>query len=302
MPIPDFQSLFLPMLELLSDGKPHQVQGLITALADRFKLSEVERAELLPSGKDRRFNNRVGWARTHLKKAGLIEYVQSGVYHLSERGRAVLSERPAKIDLHFLDRYEEHREFRRPKPRIESNGSSDSPPLDQTPRELLERSHETLRNSLAQELLDRVRKASPTFFEQLVVDLLIKMGYGGSRHDAGERIGRSGDGGVDGVIKEDKLGLDVIYVQAKRWQNTVGRPDVQAFAGSLEGHRAKKGVFITTSRFSDDAKEYVSRIEKRIVLLDGEQLSGLMIDHDIGVTVEDTYVIRRIDSDYFAEE
>ncbi|MDQ3688021.1 MAG: restriction endonuclease [Acidobacteriota bacterium] len=302
MPIPDFQSLFLPILELLSDGKPHHVQEWIAALADRFELSESERAELLPSGKDRRFNNRVGWARTHLKKARLIECVQSGVYLLSERGREVLSKRPAKIDLHFLDGFEEHREFRRPKPRIETNGGIDSPPLDQTPKELLERSYETLRNALAQELLDRVRNASPTFFEQLVVDLLIKMGYGGSRHDAGERIGRSGDGGVDGVIKEDKLGLDVIYVQAKRWQNTVGRPEVQAFAGSLEGHRAKKGVFITTSRFSDDAKEYVSRIEKRIVLIAGEQLSGLMIDHDIGVTVEDTYVIRRIDSDYFAEE
>jgi restriction system protein len=302
MPIPDFQTIFLPLLELLKDGKPHPFQELRPLLADHFRLTDEERNELLPSGRDRRFDNRAGWARTHLKKAGLIINPQSGVYQITARGLDVLNSKPGKVDLHFLDQYEEHREFRKRKQPAPGNGDSENERTDQTPREILERAYQTLRISLAQELLERIKQASPSFFERLVVELLLKIGYGGSRHDAGQAIGRSGDGGVDGIIKEDKLGLDVIYIQAKRWQNTVGRPDVQAFAGSLEGHRARKGVFITTSQFSNDARDYVSRIEKKIVLIDGQQLSELMIDHDLGVTTEDAYIVRRVDLDYFSEE
>jgi restriction system protein len=284
---------------------PHRVRELIPVLEDHFGLTEEERNELLASGTQKRFENRIGWARTHLKKAGLLINSQSGVYQLTERGKEVLDSKPSKIDLHFLDRFEEHVEFRKRRASPQGNGQPELEsiePTSQTPKEILEKAYQTLRSSLAQELLEQIRQASPSFFERLVVELLLKMGYGGSRQDAGQAIGRSGDGGVDGIIKEDKLGLDVIYIQAKRWQNTVGRPDVQAFAGSLEGHRARKGVFITTSQFSAEARDYVSRIEKKIVLLDGQQLSELMIDHDLGVTTEDSYIVRRVDLDYFGEE
>ncbi len=304
MPIPDFQSIMLPLLKLLEDAIPHHVRELRPVLEEHFSLTEEERNELLPSGRQRRFENRIGWALTHLKNAGVIHNAQSGVYQLTQRGREVLSSNPTRIDLHLLDQFEEHLEFRRRRSAAINinNEQVENEQSVQTPREILERAHQTLRESLARELLDSILNASPSFFEQLVVELLLKMGYGGSRQDAGQAIGRSGDGGVDGIIKEDKLGLDVIYVQAKRWQGTVGRPEIQAFAGSLEGYRARKGVFITTSQFSAEAKDYVSRIEKKIVLLDGQQLSELMIDHDLGVAIEDTYIVRRVDSDYFSEE
>lgn len=304
MPIPDFQNIMLPLLKLLGDGEPHPVQELKPILEDHFQLTEEERNELLPSGSQKRFDNRIGWARTHLKKAGLISNPQSGIYQITERGKKILDTNPPKIDLHLLDQFEEHLEFRskRSKAAPPGNGQIEIEQSHQTPKEILERAYQTLRSDLAQELLEKVRQASPSFFEKLVVELLLKMGYGGSRQDAGQAIGRSGDEGIDGIIKEDKLGLDVIYIQAKRWQGTVGRPLVQAFAGSLDGHRARKGVFITTSQFSAEAHDFVSRIEKKIVLIDGQQLSELMLDHDLGVTTEDTYVVRKIDFDYFSEE
>jgi restriction system protein len=302
MPIPDFQTIMLPLLELLKDGSPHHVQELRPVLENHFRLTEEERNEILPSGGQKRFDNRIGWARTHLKKAGLIANPQSGIYQITERGKKVLDSGPAKIDLHLLDQFEEHLEFRKRKPTAPGVNQAESEQSSQTPKEMLEKAYQTLRSSLAEELLEKIHQASPTFFERLVVELLLKMGYGGSRQDAGQAIGRSGDEGIDGIIKEDKLGLDVIYIQAKRWQGTVGRPDVQAFAGALEGHRARKGVFITTSQFSAEAKDYVSRIERKIVLIDGRQLSELMIDHDLGVTTEDSYVVRRVDFDYFSEE
>jgi restriction system protein len=193
-------------------------------------------------------------------------------------------------------------EFRKGKASVREPIDIEPGHQSETPEEILQKAYQTLRNSLAQELLDHIRQASPSFFEQLVVDLLLKMGYGGSRLDAGSAIGRAGDEGIDGIIKEDKLGLDVIYIQAKRWNSTVGRPDIQAFAGALEGHRARKGVFITTSQFSAEARDYVSRIERKIVLIDGQQLSDLMIEHDLGVTTKYTYILRKIDSDYFSEE
>lgn len=304
MPIPDFQNIMLPLLNVLGDGAPHRVQELKPLLEDHFRLTEDERNELLPSGSQKRFDNRIGWARTHLKKAGLISNPQSGIYQITERGKNVLESNPSKIDVHFLDQFEEHREFRTAKrsPISPREDQVDVEPSQQTPKEILEKAYQTLRSDLAQELLEKVRIASPSFFEKLVVELLLKMGYGGSRQDAGQAIGKAGDEGIDGIIKEDKLGLDVIYIQAKRWQGTVGRPLVQAFAGSLDGHRARKGVFITTSQFSAEAQDFVSRIEKKIVLIDGQQLSELMLDHDLGVTVEDTYIVRKIDFDYFSEE
>jgi restriction system protein len=302
VPIPDFQTIMLPLLQMFRDGEAKTTTQMYAELGDHFGLSEQERAERLPSGNQTRFQNRVGWARTHLKKAGLLERIGSGLYKIAPRGRDVLANAPPKIDVHFLDQFEEHLEFRKArKPKIESL-EADAEHTDQTPKEILEKAYQTLRDSLGEEILEKVRQAPPIFFEQLVVELLLKMGYGGSRQDAGSAIGRSGDGGIDGIIKEDKLGLDVIYIQAKRWAATVGRPEIQAFVGSLEGHRANKGVFITTSHFSGDAKDYVTRIGKKIVLIDGEQLSEMMIDHDVGVTTEDSYVVKRIDSDYFIEE
>ncbi len=302
MAIPDFQTLMLPLLTLFQDGQPKTIGEMNANLAAKFNLTPEEQAELLPSGGQSRFENRVGWARTYLKKAALLQRVRSGVYQITHRGAEVLAAAPAKIDLHYLSQYAEIIEFRRRKNHVVEVNDPEADESSQTPKEILEKAHQTLRSALAQEILERIRQAPPSFFEQLVVELLLKMGYGGSRQDAGSAIGRSGDGGIDGIIKEDKLGLDVIYIQAKRWTNTVGRPDVQAFAGSLEGHRARKGVFITTSQFSSEARDYVSRIEKKIVLMDGQQLSELMIDHDLGVTTEDVYVVRKIDSDYFNEE
>jgi restriction system protein len=302
VPIPDFQTIMLPLLEMFKDGEAKTTTQMYAELADRFGLTELERAERLPSGHQTRFHNRVGWARTHLKKAGLLERIGSGLYRIAPRGKEVLASGPSKIDVHFLDQFEEHLEFRKTKkPKLEAL-ETEPEHSDQTPKEILERAYQTLRGALGDEILEKVRQAPPIFFEELVVELLLKMGYGGSRKDAGSAIGRVGDGGIDGIIKEDKLGLDVIYIQAKRWAGTVGRPEIQAFVGSLEGHRANKGVFITTSHFSPDAKDYVSRIGKKIVLIDGEQLSEMMMDHDVGVTTEDSYVVKKIDSDYFSEE
>jgi restriction system protein len=216
----------------------------------------------------------------------------------------VLAQQPARIDMAFLSQFPEYMAFRSRSPLV-TNGTTPSPvPVDDgsSPEETLEASYLTLRSTLAQDLLDRVKQVSPRFFERLVVDLLVAMGYGGSRRDAGEAIGRSGDGGVDGIINEDRLGLDIVYIQAKRWEQTVSRPEVQAFAGSLEGFRARKGVMITTSSFSQQARDYVGRIEKKIVLIDGEQLAQYLIDYNIGVAEVSRYVVKKLDLDYFEEE
>lgn len=235
MPIPDFQTIMLPLLEMFKDGETKTTTQMYAELADSFGLTELERTERLPSGHQTRFHNRVGWARTHLKKAGLLERIGSGLYKIAPRGKEVLASAPSKIDVHFLDQFEEHLEFRKTKkPKIEAL-EIEPEHADQTPKEILERAYQTLRGALGDEILEKVRQAPPIFFEQLVVELLLKMGYGGSRQDAGSAIGRAGDGGIDGIIKEDKLGLDVIYIQAKRWAGTVGRPEIQAFVGSLAG-------------------------------------------------------------------
>jgi len=291
----------LPLLNILGDQREHTLGEVIDALAVRLDLSEDERRALLASGKQSRFDNRVGWARTYLKKAGLLESTGRGRFRITERGLHVLRDNPREISVRFLKQFPEFLEFQSVSRRGARDEGEDTIELNQTPEEVLESSYQNLRLNLAQDLLERVKNSSPRFFENLVIDLLVAMGYGGSRQDA-EAVGRSGDGGIDGIIKEDKLGLDVVYVQAKKWEGTVGRPTVQAFAGSLEGQRARKGVLITTSQFSPEAKEYVNRIEKRIVLMDGEQLAQFMIDHNLGVTEVASYVVKKVDLDYFGEE
>ena len=250
-----------------------------------------------------KFDNRVRWSAFYLRKAGLLERTGRGKIRITPRGQQVLQTKPARIDVKFLKQFSEFIEFQQGSKKTDSEvvDAADEE-VQATPEEMLEASYHNLRRTLAEELLDRVKKCPPKFFEKLVVDLLVSMGYGGSRKDAGQAVGQSGDDGIDGIIKEDKLGLDVVYLQAKRWEATVGRPVVQAFAGSLEGQRARKGVLITTSQFSQEARDYVSRIEKKIILIAGEELAQLMIDHGIGVTEVRTYSLRKMDLDYFGEE
>lgn len=301
MSIPEYQRFFLPVLENAGDGKNHSYGDMYNTIAEEFKLTAEDRAELLPSGTARKFENRVAWAITYLSKAKLLDRMSRGIFRISDRGAEVLKKKPSDLDNRFLRQFPEFLEFSKgTKITAKKEEETEDDSLG-TPYETLEEAYQSLRRTLAQELLDRVKACSPQFFERLVVDLLVAIGYGGSRKDAGQAVGRSGDGGIDGIIKEDKLGLDAVYIQAKRWEATVGRPTVQEFAGSLEGHRARKGVLITTSKFSQDAKDYVGRIEKKIVLVDGEQLTQLMIDHKIGVTNVASYSVNRVDSDYFEE-
>ncbi len=304
MAIPDYQTVMLPLLDCVSDGKEHHIRDAIGALADQFNLSEAERSQLLPSGKQPTFNNRVSWAGTYMKEAGLIEKPRRGYLKITDRGLSLLEEKPEAINSKFLERYDEFVAFReksrkptKPHPPKATEREEDG----QTPLEAIETAYQTIRSSLATELLQQIKGCSPGFFENLVVEVLVKMGYGGTRKDAGEVIGKSGDEGIDGVINEDRLGLDVIYIQAKRWEGTVSRPEIQKFVGALQGKKARKGIFITTSDFSKQAKDYASAIESSVVLIDGETLAGLMIDYNVGTTVESSYEIKRVDSDYFDE-
>lgn len=315
MPIPDYQTLMLPFLRLAGDAQEHRFRDAIEQLASEFGLTDEERSTMLPSGTAALFDNRVGWARTYLKQAGLIESRKRGVFRITPRGAELLSKKPARIDNSTLEQYPEYLAFKLRKNDEKSTGEISrlesgikQPPLpvdlpsDSTPEELFSQAYQRLRSNLEVELLEQVKSASPAFFERLVIDLLVAMGYGGSRQDAGRAIGRSGDGGIDGIIKEDKLGLDVIYVQAKRWEGTVGRPEIQKFAGALQGQRANKGVFITTSGFTRDAEEYAGLITSKIILVTGEQLTKLMVDHNVGVSTVSKYELKRIDSDYFDGE
>ena len=303
MTIPDFQAIMLPLLQYASDGKEHSLRDAITFLADVFNLSDDERKELLSSGQQAVFDNRVGWARTYLKKAGLFISPKRGFFQITDKGKEILSQNPSEINLKFLNQFPEFIEFKTTKKDNDKSEPEIIETSETTPQESIEFGYQKIRKELELELLNRVKSCSPDFFERLVVDLLVKMGYGGSRRDAGRAIGKSGDGGIDGIIKEDKLGLDIVYVQAKRWDNTVvGRPEIQKFVGALHGQRARKGVFITTSRFSQEAREYVSIIDSKIVLIDGEELAQLMIDNHVGVSTVSIYEIKKIDSDYFTDE
>ena len=302
MTIPDYQSCMLPLLKHYADNQEHTNRDSIEALATAFKLTDEERRMMLPSGVQGLFDNRVNWARTYMKKAGLIESPKRGVHRITERGLQVLKKKPDRIDVAYLSQFQEFKDFRSIR---HAKADEEEPELDlnsRTPEESLESAYQKLRADLAAELLQRLMNCSPAFFERLVVEVIVKMGYGGTRKDAGKAIGKSGDGGIDGIIKEDKLGLDAIYIQAKRWENTVGRPEIQKFVGALTGQRAKKGLFITTSEFSSDAEDYISRIDAKVVLIDGETLAQLMIDYNVGVSTLGTYDIKKIDSDYFSEE
>jgi restriction system protein len=304
MAIPDYQTIMLPLLQFAEDGQEHAKREAIEYLAEQFQLTEAEQRELLPSGRQYTFDNRVGWARTYLQKAGLVEYTRRAHFRITTRGQEILQSNPQRIDNHFLKQFPEFIAFKEKSNKLKTTKTLDESDMnnDITPEEAMEAAYLRVRQSLASELLQVVMENSPTFFEQLVVDLLIKMGYGGTRKAAGEAIGRSGDGGIDGIIKEDRLGLDIVYIQAKRWEGTVSRPEIQKFAGALQGQRAKKGIFITTSVFSQGAQEYVKYIDSKIVLIDGEMLAELMIDYGVGVSTVASYDVKRIDSDYFGDD
>ena len=301
MSVPDYQSLMLPVLKAVSDRKEYKIRDIIETLAIEFQLTDEDRKELLPSGQQPIFDNRVAWAKTYLKKAGLVDSPRRATIVITQRGLDVLSQKPSGINVKFLRRFPEFIEFQTSK-RDEEESQEEI--LQQTPEETLENAYLRIKKSLSQELLSKVINLSPSFFERLVVELLVKMGYGGSIKDAGRAIGKTGDEGIDGTIKEDKLGLDIIYIQAKRWQqgNVVGRPEIHKFVGALAGQGAKKGIFITTSSFTKDALEYNPKNETKIVLIDGERLAQYMIDYNLGVTTQQSYEIKRLDNDYFGEE
>ena len=305
MVIPDYETLMHPLLSRLADEQIRVVKDVVAQLADEFRLTLEERAQLLPSGGTLTFASRVGWAKTYLKKAGLVQQPKRGLVQITDQGKAALAQQPVRIDVGFLEQFSSFLDFRnssREKP-ISTRLNDVLPlPSDLTPDEVIEAAYQRSISALADEVLERVKACSPIYFERLVVQLLIQMGYGGSREEAGKAVGRSGDGGIDGVINEDRLGLDAIYLQAKRWSNVVGRPDIQQFVGALAGQRATKGVFISTSRFTQEAKDYAANSQYKVVLIDGERLAELMIEHDLGVSVAATYQLKRIDSDFFNEE
>ena len=304
--IPDYQSLMLPLLRLASDKKEHKYRDLIEKLATDFQVTDEERKELLASGNQPIFDNRAGWAKTYLKKAGLLDSPKRATFVITQIGLDTLKKNPDRVDAKYLRQFPSFLEFQNAS--RNDNETEDETTViavsEQTPEENLDKAYQRIRKSLASELLQNVVGLSPTFFERLVVELLVKMGYGGSIKDAGKAIGKSGDEGIDGTIKEDKLGLDIIYIQAKRWKpgNVVGRPELHKFVGALAGQGAKKGIFITTSNFTKEALDYTPKNETKIVLIDGELLAQLMIDYNLGCTTHQTYELKKIDSDYFGEE
>jgi restriction system protein len=299
MAIPKFEDIFLPFLRTISNQKIHTLKDVREKLAKRFRLTPEEREEQVSSG-SRRFDTRVAWAKVDLIKASLVESPERGKLRITPRGLQLLAERPRKLNIKILkEKYIEYAEFRRQIRSSEDEIQVEENQESSTPEEALEAGYKQLRKALQQDLLDKIKECSPYFFEKLVVHLLVAMGYGGAHE---EKLGLSRDGGIDGMIKEDKLGLDVIYIQAKRWSNPVGRPDLQAFAGSILGRSAQKGVFITTSRFTKDATEYVKHLNQKIILVDGEQLTDYMIDFNVGVHETARYVVKKIDTDYFLDE
>ena len=307
MAIPDFQSIFLPLLEFLADGKERSNQEIYHHLEQHFQLSAEERDALLPSGKQRIFKNRAAWAKSYLKQAGLIASPRRGSYVILPVGQSYLQQNSKqKLSVADLMQFESFTEFytgKKPqKPSTNHVEKENNTKEELTPEEQVEAGITALNNSLKQEILKAIQECGPRFFEKLVLDLLGSMGYGVSRQGAARLTCRGSDEGIDGVINEDKLGLDTIYVQAKRWDNPVGRPEIQKFAGALQGKRAKKGVFITTAGFTREAQDFVERIDSKIVLIDGEALAGFMIEHNVGVTPIQTFSIKRLDSDYYADE
>ncbi len=308
MPIPDYESVMLPLLKFLGDGQNHKRSEAVQYLAPQFNLSEFERKVRLKSGV-LKFDNKVAFAKSYLKQAGLLDLSGGGFFRITKRGQDVLSENPKNLDAEFLMRFPEFVDFRG---RIKSSKKKEERAIDarpnqslavgQIPEELIEAGYEEMLQILKRELLQQIMSCSPKFFEKMVVELLVKMGYGGSLQDAGQAVGRSGDGGIDGIIKEDRLGLDLIYIQAKRWENNVPIKEIRDFVGSLVGKKATKGIFITTSDFPKDAHDFVQSIQQKVILINGQQLAQFMTDHDLGVSRQASYDIKKIDADYFVEE
>ena len=309
--IPDYQSLMLPLLNYISDGEIHKTQDAISFLAKKLNLTETDLNEWLPSKKQKTFHNRVYWSKAHLKMAGVIENIGKGQFKMTNRGAEILKANPAFINVKYLtNKFEDYRNLitgyrKKGNDKIVSQNEEievNDLELNQTPEEQIEFGYQKIRNALEQEILSKIKCIHPAFFEKIVVELLVKMGYGGSLEEAGKVTRYTNDEGIDGIIKEDKLGLDVIYIQAKRWEGTISRPEIQKFVGALAGQRAKKGVFITTSNFSKEATSYALQMDTKIVLVDGDSLSKYMIDYNLGVSVQNNYEIKKIDSDYFDEE
>lgn len=304
--IPDYQTIMLPLLKTMSDDKTHRLRELIEILQNHFHLSDSDKKELLPSGSQAIFDNRVGWAKFYLEKANLLKTEKRGSYRITDVGMKFLQSNPTELRTRDLEKFKAFNEFRQSigsKTETENldNLSQENIDSNKTPEEALEYAYLKLKNDLSRDLLDTIKSCSPSFFEKLVVDMLTKMGYGGSRKDAGKALGKTGDGGIDGIIKEDKLGLDTIYIQAKRWENIVPVREIRDFAGALLSKKARKGIFITTSSFPQSAYEFVNSIEHRIILIDGTRLTELMFEFNVGLSTQSTYDVKKIDSDYFDE-
>ena len=310
MPIPDYQTLMLPLLKIAAEGET-RIPDVEDRLAGTFKLTREERDTLLPSGRQKVLHNRMHWAKFYLTKAGLLDVPRRGRFIANSEGRALLARGLQRIDVSLLNDYPAFREFYRGAPSEtplegpqQEAGTPPGAVPATTPEEQIEAAYAAMQSALRADLLQRILQNTPSFFEQVIVDLLVAMGYGGSHRNAAQQLGRSGDGGVDGVINEDRLGLDRVYVQAKRYapSNSVGRPDVQAFVGSLVGLGATKGVFVTTSTFSTQATEFVRHLSQRVILIDGQRLADLMIEHDVGVRLARAVTFKRIDEDFFSDE
>jgi restriction system protein len=302
MAIPDFQSFFKPLLEIAIDGQEHSIKEAKLRIATVFNLTPDDLSELLPSGTQTKFDNRVAWAKSFFVQAKVLESPRRAYFKITDRGKQLFQQGHDRIDVKILSQYQEFLDFHKPTKQGKSTPTDINEVASETPEEILQKAYQNMHSDLAGEILERIKTNSPGFFERLVVDLMVTMGYGGSRADAGHSVGQSGDEGIDGIIKEDRLGLDVIYLQAKRWEGTVGRPEIHKFVGALHGKRAKKGVFITTGKFSEEAHNYVKSIETKVILIDGKTLADYMIDFNIGTSKVTTYEIKRIDSDYFTEE
>jgi len=299
MAIPDYQSFMLPLLKYAADNQEHSFNDAIDFLSKELNITDEERNYLLPSGTQFIVDNRIGWAKTYLLKAGLLESTRRGFFKITQKGLDYLKNNPSDLNTKILMQFEEFKNFRNTRKSKEEKEDQYEKETTYTPQEALEYGLSKINETLADDLINRIKQCSPSFFEKLVIDLLVKMGYGGSKQEAAQVIGKSGDEGIDGIIKEDKLGLDVIYVQAKRWENVVGRPEIQKFVGALAGQKANKGIFITTSYFTKDAEEYAKGLSTKLILIDGKKLTDLMIEYNVGVSIIDTIQIKKIDSDYF---
>lgn len=306
MAVPTFEEFMLPSLLVMSDRQTRKIGEIIELVVNQMSLSEDDKKEMVPSQVEPRYVNRIGWAIYYIMRANLLGRPKRGYYIITQLGLDTLSTKPETINVDYLMKFEEFRIFhslgRKNTNQVVSKNESLELSTTRTPQESIQVAFDELYASLASDLLDVIKKVPPSFFEKLVVDLLLAMGYGGSRAEAGRAVGQSGDGGIDGIIDEDKLGLDKVYIQAKRWDNVVGRPELNKFVGSLAGVHADKGVFITTSDYTKEAKEYIGKVGKNISLINGEKLVELMIEHNIGVSESTRFIVKRIDSDYFPED